>query len=671
MSTFSVMADVPNPIVGPNGQQFSGAVLKAFLPGGTISTSIAIDSSGGSPQASITANSDGKWEVTGNEILPYIDRTHKWGIFANATDAAANTPFYMGPFDNVPQLFGTNSIDQLNPATLTVAVADTSLEDGDVLHVQEYSTNSGGDGIWDVVLKSTVTPNTFNIVASTGDLTLALVLRFENDTDGRAFGLTGDGTTDDEAALAVIDGLGGCKLTTGTYLLNSNITLAGDYIFSGGILKPANTITVTITKQIPEENNKIFDTTLGGSFLISDIHTFTVIRAIWFGITFGTGVVVAVAAQNMFAIAEATTMAGKGVPTGIGITPTMLMPVGVITISPNAGAGAIVKSHQTIKGVSDSTHLNVFIGAGNFDVFKVIEPGANSIIFDDFLIDGNESAQTFTHNCIVIEPTGSPVIYSRIGGGIYIKEMSGHGIKVQGVGMDNSDIEPFLVRDNKLGNLFVNACDQLRVKGTYRSSKGTSFSILFDSTGVETADLNHVISEENGGHGLFVSNINTETGMINILGGSYSRNSESGITLDRAFHSSVIGAKVERNSQEGIELLDTVRTSVRSCTIVDNKFQGVRLTRSDDCTVVDNYLTGNSDTNVNSFDAIALFTSDKNNIQGNTIRNNLSTQRYGIAVDDAASTSNLVTNNDLLGSGNTGELLDNGTGTVTVAGNRV
>lgn len=102
MATFTVMADVPNPIFDSNGDPFSGAVLKAFLPGGgTTSTSIFIDSSGSSPQASITYNAEGQLEVTGNEILPYIDRTHKWGIFANAVDAAANTPFYMGPFDNV------------------------------------------------------------------------------------------------------------------------------------------------------------------------------------------------------------------------------------------------------------------------------------------------------------------------------------------------------------------------------------------------------------------------------------------------------------------------------------------------------------------------------------------------------------------------------------------
>lgn len=101
--SWAVMADVPNPIVvDAAGTAGTGYVLKAYLPGTTTSIAIAIDATGGSPQTSITANAEGKWEVSGNEVLPYIDRAHKWGIFANATDAAANTPFYMGPFDTVP-----------------------------------------------------------------------------------------------------------------------------------------------------------------------------------------------------------------------------------------------------------------------------------------------------------------------------------------------------------------------------------------------------------------------------------------------------------------------------------------------------------------------------------------------------------------------------------------
>jgi len=125
--TWSVMADVPNPIiVDAAGTAGSGYVLKAYLPGTTTATSIVIDSDGSSPQASLTANSEGKWEVSGNEVLPYIDRDHKWGIFVNQTDADANTPFYMGPFDNVALVGDSSSVtyNQGGTGALTRTVQD-------------------------------------------------------------------------------------------------------------------------------------------------------------------------------------------------------------------------------------------------------------------------------------------------------------------------------------------------------------------------------------------------------------------------------------------------------------------------------------------------------------------------------------------------------------------
>jgi hypothetical protein len=99
--SFTPMTDVPNPLFDLNGDPFSGAVLKAYLPGTTTAISIYTDAAGSSPQATLTANAQGAWEVTGSEVVPYIDQDHKWGIFANASDATSNTPFYMGPFDNI------------------------------------------------------------------------------------------------------------------------------------------------------------------------------------------------------------------------------------------------------------------------------------------------------------------------------------------------------------------------------------------------------------------------------------------------------------------------------------------------------------------------------------------------------------------------------------------
>ncbi len=174
--SWSILAGLPRVLFDVNGDPYSGAVLKAYLPGTTTSTSLAIDSAGSSPQTTITFNAEGKLEVSGNEIQAYIDRKCKWGIFANATDATANTPFYMGPFDNVDLV--ASSTNTIKPfATLALAVADTVLVEGDALNIAERTTGNGGGAMWDVVLSSTVTENALDIVQGVGVGTLSLVQR--------------------------------------------------------------------------------------------------------------------------------------------------------------------------------------------------------------------------------------------------------------------------------------------------------------------------------------------------------------------------------------------------------------------------------------------------------------------------------------------------------------
>lgn len=60
--------------------------------------------------------------------------------------------------------------------TLSDAVSNTSLKNGYTIQLKERETGLGGGGKWNVVLASTVTPNTFDIVQCTGAPTLALVL---------------------------------------------------------------------------------------------------------------------------------------------------------------------------------------------------------------------------------------------------------------------------------------------------------------------------------------------------------------------------------------------------------------------------------------------------------------------------------------------------------------
>lgn len=85
--------------------------------------------------------------------------------------------------------------------TLDAVVTNTSLKAGYAIELKERTAGKGGGGTWDVVLASTVTPNTFNIVQCTGVATLALVLRTTGTSTVAQFGAVGDNVTDDTAAI--------------------------------------------------------------------------------------------------------------------------------------------------------------------------------------------------------------------------------------------------------------------------------------------------------------------------------------------------------------------------------------------------------------------------------------------------------------------------------------
>lgn len=80
----------------------------------------------------------------------------------------------------------------INHPSLLSAVADPDLKQNQAVNLKERTTGNGGGAMWDVVLASTVTPNTFNIVQCTGVPTLALVLRENGSATALSLGV---GTT--------------------------------------------------------------------------------------------------------------------------------------------------------------------------------------------------------------------------------------------------------------------------------------------------------------------------------------------------------------------------------------------------------------------------------------------------------------------------------------------
>ena len=121
-----------------------------------------------------------------------------------------------------------------NVDTLTIAIADKNIQDGDTLNIAERTTGNAGASIWDVVLASSVTispgaPAVGDIVASTGGQipALALVMRIKkngflnfNAIGGIAdYNTTTRTGTDNLAALqAAIDAVGGFKDITSEFI---------------------------------------------------------------------------------------------------------------------------------------------------------------------------------------------------------------------------------------------------------------------------------------------------------------------------------------------------------------------------------------------------------------------------------------------------------------------
>lgn len=513
-------------------------------------------------------------------------------------------------------------------------------------------------------------------------LTNSNVALLVDDRSNLNYGCVADGVANDTLALQALDAAGGGVIKKGIVRVQASISLVADYSFEdGGIIAPDSSYTITWTGTINAGDYKIFD----GNFGLTKKHRVDEVRITWFGavstdiaITLGQpGAVddVTLANANAKAIRQANAMVNLGIPDGIYVTPILRIPTGIFIVDDDNNNGEIfnLDSYMTLLGNGWSSVVRPVDGAKAFSVVKLDTDGASNVIVDNFQIYGEASTQSNTQHGLDISPPSSPVIYSYVGRNLHIKEMNGNGIRVLGAGMDNSTIEPRLVRDSTLHNLYVAACDRLVVqKGIYRTAKSGNSGALFDSAGCLSAVIRHNQFDENNVHGLLVSNVN---GRFNIYGNRASGNATgSGFFIDRCDNSDIVGNFAEQNAISGIvtDLLD-------NCTIDRNMTRsngqhGMAINSTNNSSIQGNNSYGNSTSADNTYDGIFIGSnSDDNNVQGNTVRHlgGANQHKYGLEVNDAASGINLVTNNDLKNSGRTSSFFDNGGGTVTTAGNRL
>ena len=194
--------------------------LKAYESGTTTPKNMATDSTLGTLIAKAQISVDGFIiSASGALITPLIDDSYDLWLFPTEAAADANDTSSALRFANnatgvaalvdtavatgllnvsatnisdLPVFIDNELINDLSQAyefpILDDAVIFAGLVVGKVCHIAERTTGNGGSAVWDVVLASGVTPNTYSIVACTGVPTLALVLRKTQAMNSAMFG---------------------------------------------------------------------------------------------------------------------------------------------------------------------------------------------------------------------------------------------------------------------------------------------------------------------------------------------------------------------------------------------------------------------------------------------------------------------------------------------------
>ena len=181
--------------IDPNtGLMLSAGTIEFYAGDTTTPTPYYTDSTGTVGGTSLELDAGGKPPT---DIFFDTGVTYKL-VVKNGAGTPIETLF---PFDV------RGSIGPLSLDTLAAAISEGGLESGDILKIEERTEGNGGGGTWDVVLTSGVTPNGYNIVQSTADATLSLVLRTSKRLDAAQFGALGDGSDSADILQAMVSAL--------------------------------------------------------------------------------------------------------------------------------------------------------------------------------------------------------------------------------------------------------------------------------------------------------------------------------------------------------------------------------------------------------------------------------------------------------------------------------
>ena len=187
----------------------------------------------------------------------------------NITDAGGVFSFWIDPGIYIIESGARQEIEwvddgsRLNPLTTALMAASKHIRLGEVVTTKEFATGTGGGGVYDTVLTSSVTPNPYNVIQGVGSALNSFVLRSDNIVDVRTFGAVvgADSTGAIQAAADSVGINGGLIISgVGTYEMADGTITCGYIKFDrGALLSPTVNNILVIDAEVIAGNFQCFD----------------------------------------------------------------------------------------------------------------------------------------------------------------------------------------------------------------------------------------------------------------------------------------------------------------------------------------------------------------------------------------------------------------------------
>lgn len=339
------------------------------------------------------------------------------------------------------------------------------------------------------------------------------------------------------------------------------------------------------------------------------------------------------------------------------------------TSGANAGIMFVRASASTITNVLLHNYRNSIIALDNC---------FNVVVADSILNNGNNHGIALRNSSSTNIVRGNRC-HHNVSSGIQIETSSHYNTITENICYNN--LTGILINNSNTNIVTNNTCHTNTTQGIYchttvnNSIKNNiCFSngangILLENGGRSIVSGNNCYSNTSSGIGVSASVNNTVTGNFSGNNGTNGMAVVLGSTGTGA-----TGNICNGNGNNGILVNASSSSIITDNMCHSNAHNGILVSGTHNSNISGNSCMSSSTAEHNSHNNIALTSDcDNNNIQQNICRRGSGTNQpaNGIRIASADCENNLVTNNDLLTGGATANFSDSGTGTITVAGNRI